>query len=174
MSAVDEMSGMWPRITDLDASRAVLTTEVVMKDAHFAAAVEEARTGLGEGGLPIGSVLVLDGEIVGRGHNLRVQKGSPIFHAEIAALEDAGRLTHEEYNRATIYTTLSPCIMCSGAMLRAGIREVVVGENRTVVGAEDLLKANGVTVDVLDDDECAELMAQFIARDPATWAEDRA
>lgn len=144
-----------------------------MHDEHFAAAVEEARAGLAEGGLPIGSTVVIDGTIVGRGHNQRVQLNSAILHAEMAALEDAGRRTHAEYGRATIYTTLSPCIMCAGAILRAGIPRVVVGENRTVLGSEDLLRANGVEVEVLDDEECAQLMAKFIAQDPATWAEDR-
>jgi len=144
-----------------------------MRDAAFQAAVDEARDGFAEGGLPIGSTIELDGEVIGRGRNLRVQKGSAVFHAEISALESAGRRTHEEYGRAVLYTTLSPCSMCAGAILRSGFRRVVVGENRTVMGFEDFLIEHGVEVVVLDDEECTALMAEFIARDPGTWAEDR-
>ena len=117
-----------------------------MSDPFLDAAIDEAGLGLAEGGIPIGSVLVLDGEIVGRGHNRRVQKGSPILHGEMDALENAGRLLAAEYRRSMIYTTLSPCHMCTGAILLYGIPKVVIGENRTFLGAEDLLRANGVDV----------------------------
>ena len=143
-----------------------------MADVFFLAAVNEARLGLAEGGVPIGSVLVLDGVIVGRGHNQRVQQGSVVLHAEMAALEDAGRLSAAEYRRSTLYTTLSPCAMCTGAALLYGIPRVVVGENRTVLGREDLLAEEGVVVEVLDDEACVELMTTFIAADPDLWNED--
>jgi len=143
-----------------------------MADVFFLAAVNEARLGLAEGGVPIGSVLVLDGVIVGRGHNQRVQQGSVVLHAEMAALEDAGRLSVAEYRRSTLYTTLSPCAMCTGAALLYGIPRVVVGENRTFLGREDLLAGGGVVVEVLDDEACVELMATFIAADPDLWNED--
>lgn len=136
------------------------------------AAVEEAELGLAEGGIPIGSVLVVDGEIVGRGHNRRVQRGSAILHGEMDALENAGRLTARSYRRSTIYTTLSPCHMCSGAILLYGIPRVVIGENRTFLGAEDLLRASGVALDVVDDSRCVDLMARFIAARPELWNED--
>ena len=143
-----------------------------MADVFFLAAVNEARLGLAEGGVPIGSVLVLDGVIVGRGHNQRVQQGSVVLHAEMAALEDAGRLSAAEYRRSTLYTTLSPCAMCTGAALLYGIPKVVVGENRTFLGREDLLAGEGVVVEVLDDEACVELMTTFIAADPDLWNED--
>ena len=143
-----------------------------MADVFFLAAVNEARLGLAEGGVPIGSVLVLDGVIVGRGHNQRVQQGSVVLHAEMAALEDAGRLSAAEYRRSTLYTTLSPCAMCTGAALLYGIPRVVVGENRTFLGREDLLAQGGVAVEVLDDEACVELMTRFIAADPDLWNED--
>ena len=143
-----------------------------MADVFFLAAVNEARLGLAEGGVPIGSVLVLDGVIVGRGHNQRVQQGSVVLHAEMAALEDAGRLSAAEYRRSTLYTTLSPCAMCTGAALLYGIPRVVVGENRTFLGREDLLAQGGVAVEVLDDEACVELMTTFIAADPDLWNED--
>lgn len=143
-----------------------------MADVFFLAAVNEARLGLAEGGVPIGSVLVLDGVIVGRGHNQRVQQGSVVLHAEMAALEDAGRLSVAEYRRSTLYTTLSPCAMCTGAALLYGIPRVVVGENRTFLGREDLLAQGGVAVEVLDDEACVELMTTFIAADPDLWNED--
>lgn len=143
-----------------------------MREAGFEVAVGEARSGLAEGGIPIGAALVLDGEVLGRGRNLRVQKDSAIFHAEISALEDAGRRSHAEYRRATVYTTLTPCIMCAGAIVRAGIGRVVIGENRTVTGAEDLLANYGIAFEVLDDVECAAMMAEFTAREPEIWAED--
>ncbi|HEX6947935.1 MAG TPA: nucleoside deaminase [Acidimicrobiia bacterium] len=138
----------------------------------FRAAVEEAKTGLAEGGIPIGSSLVIDGEVVGRGHNRRVQQGSAILHGEMDALENAGRLPASAYRRATIYTTLSPCHMCTGAILLYGIPHVVIGENRTFMGAEELLRQNGVTVEVLDDPECIALMESFIAANPDLWNED--
>lgn len=136
------------------------------------AAIEEAVHGRDEGGIPIGSALVIGGEIVGRGHNRRVQKSSPILHGEMDALEDAGRLAAGDYRRATIYTTLSPCDMCSGAILLYEIPHVVVGENRTFRGAEDHLISRGVVVDVLDDQRCVDLMAAFIAEHPDLWNED--
>jgi cytosine deaminase len=143
-----------------------------MTDAFFRAAVDEARLGLSEGGVPIGSVLVVDGVIVGRGHNQRVQQGSVVLHAEMAALEDAGRLPVADYRRSTLYTTLSPCAMCTGAALLYGIPRVVVGENRTFLGREDLLAAEGVVVEVVDDAGCIELMTTFIAANPDLWNED--
>ena len=143
-----------------------------MANVFFLAAVNEARLGLAEGGVPIGSVLVLDGVIVGRGHNQRVQQGSVVLHAEMAALEDAGRLSAAEYRRSTLYTTLSPCAMCTGAALLYGIPRVVVGENQTFLGREDLLAGEGVVVEVLDDEACVELMTTFIAADPDLWNED--
>lgn len=136
------------------------------------AAIDEAVAGASEGGIPIGSVLVVDGAMVGRGRNQRIQKGSPILHGEMDALENAGRLTAAEYRRATIYTTLSPCHMCSGAILLYEIPHVVIGENRTFMGAEDLLRDRGVRVEVLDSIECADLMTRFIADQPTIWNED--
>ena len=136
------------------------------------AAVDEARQGLAEGGIPIGSVLVHNGKIIGRGHNRRVQKGSTTLHGEMDALERAGRLPASAYRAATIYTTLSPCSMCSGAILLYGIPKVVVGENRTFLGAEEHLRANGVEVVVVDDPRCVDLMTEFIAAHPEAWNED--
>jgi creatinine deaminase len=136
------------------------------------AAIDEARMGFEEGGLPIGSVLVCDGKIIGRGRNRRVQDGSVIHHAEMNCLENAGRRTGDVYRRCTIYTTLSPCPMCSGAILLYGIGKCVVGENRTFMGPEDLLRAKGVELEVRGDGECRALMEAFIARSPAVWAED--
>lgn len=141
-------------------------------DPGMAAAIEEAETGRQEGGIPIGSALVIGGEITGRGHNRRVQQGSAILHGEMDALENAGRLPATSYREATIYTTLSPCEMCSGAILLYGIPHVVVGENRTFMGAEDLLRSRGVSVEVLDDGRCVELMNEFIASAPELWNED--
>ena len=143
-----------------------------MTEAFFRAAVDEALLGLSEGGVPIGSVLVVDGVIVGRGHNQRVQQGSVVLHAEMAALEDAGRLSVADYRRSTLYTTLSPCAMCTGAALLYGIPRVVVGENRTFLGREDLLAEEGVVVEVVDDAGCIELMTTFIAANPDLWNED--
>lgn len=140
--------------------------------AFLAAAVAEARQGLAEGGIPIGAALVVDDEIVATGHNRRVQMGSAIRHGETDALENAGRLPASTYARATMYTTLSPCHMCTGAILLYGIPRVVVGENRTFMGAEDLLREHGVEVVVLDDPECVEMMRKFIAEHPELWNED--
>lgn len=143
-----------------------------MLDRFLDAAIDEAGVGLAEGGIPIGSVLVLDDEIVGRGHNRRVQKGSPILHGEMDALEDAGRLVAAEYRRSIIYTTLSPCHMCTGAILLYDIPRVVIGENRTFLGAEDLLRDNGVEVVVVDDQRCVDMMTTFIEARPELWNED--
>lgn len=136
------------------------------------AALTEAQAGLAEGGIPIGSVLVHDGAIIGRGHNRRVQKGSPILHAEMDALENAGRRPAAVYARCTLYTTLSPCAMCTGAVLLYRIPRVVVGENSTFRGEEDLLRARGVIVDVLQDARCIDLMQRFIRERPELWNED--
>jgi len=141
-------------------------------DAFLDAAIAEAAAGLAEGGIPIGSVLVHDGRIVGRGHNRRVQKGSAILHGEMDALENAGRLPASVYKRSVIYTTLSPCPMCTGAILLYGIPRVIVGENRTFMGAEDLLRAKGVEVTVVQDERCIAMMERFIRARPALWNED--
>lgn len=144
-----------------------------MDDATFlAAAVAEARIGLSEAGIPIGSVLVVDGVIMGRGHNRRVQRGSPVLHAEMDALEDAGRLAAAAYRTATLYSTLSPCDMCSGAALLYGIPRIVVGENQTFRGPEDYVRSRGVEVVVLNDPDCVAMMNDFIARSPELWNED--
>ena len=136
------------------------------------AAIEEAEQGLREGGIPIGSVLVHQGKIIGRGHNRRVQKGSVVLHAEMDALENAGRQPARVYGECTIYTTLSPCAMCSGAILLYGIPRVVIGENQTFVGEEALLRSRGVVIDVLQDQRCIELMSKFIRSNPVLWNED--
>ncbi len=141
-------------------------------DRFLAAAIAEAQTGRSEGGIPIGSVLVIDDEIVGRGHNRRVQRGSVVLHGEMDCLENAGRLPAAAYRRSTIYTTLSPCDMCTGAILLYGIPRVVVGENRTFVGGEALLRSRGIEVDVVDDRECVTLMRDFITAHPSLWNED--
>lgn len=141
-------------------------------DAFMQAAIDEARQGRDEGGIPIGSVLVHDGRILGRGHNRRVQQGSAILHGEMDALERAGRLPASIYRESTLYTTLSPCSMCSGAILLYGIGHVIVGENTTFMGEEDLLRSRGVRVDVLGDDTCIALMREFIAARPELWNED--
>lgn len=141
-------------------------------DEFFKAALEEARQGLAEGGIPIGSVLVHRGKIIGRGHNRRVQKSSAILHGEMDALEDAGRRPASVYRESVLYTTLSPCPMCSGAILFYGIPTVVVGENQTFMGAEDLLRSRGVSVEVLQDEDCIRLMQDFIRAKPALWNED--
>lgn len=141
-------------------------------DPFLQAAIEEARLGLREGGIPIGSVLVHDGRIIGRGHNRRVQQGSAILHGEMDAFENAGRQPARVYRESVLYTTLSPCAMCSGAILLYGIPKVVVGENRTFLGEEALLRSRGVTVEVLQDPDCIALMREFIARHPRLWNED--
>ncbi len=143
-----------------------------MSDPFLDAAIEEAEQGLAEGGIPIGSVLVVDVEIVGRGHNQRIQRSSAVLHAEMDCLENAGRLSASEYRRAIIYTTLSPCDMCTGAILLYGIPRVVVGENQTFLGGEALLSARNVEVEVLDDQRCVDLMTAFIAARPEVWNED--
>lgn len=141
-------------------------------DEFMQAAIEEAKQGLAEGGIPIGSVLVIDGQIVGRGHNRRVQRGSAILHAEMDCLENAGRLLAKEYQRAVLYSTLSPCDMCSGTVLLYKIPKVVIGENRTFQGPEDYVRSRGVELVILDDPECIRLMEQFIAARPELWNED--
>lgn len=141
-------------------------------DPFMQAAIEEAQKGLAEGGIPIGSVLVINNQIVGRGHNQRVQKGSCVLHAEMDCLENAGRLKAADYRRATLYSTLSPCDMCSGTVLLYGIKKVVIGENRTFKGPEDYVRSRGVELDLRDDAQCKQLMLDFIARQPALWNED--
>lgn len=141
-------------------------------DPFFAAAIAEAEQGLREGGIPIGSVLVSEGRIVGRGHNRRVQEGSAVLHGEMDALENAGRLPAVVYRGATLYTTLSPCAMCSGAILLYGIPRVVIGENRTFRGEEDLLAARGIALEVRQDPTCIRLITEFIRAHPDLWNED--
>ena len=141
-------------------------------DAYLAAAIEEARKSLSAGWIPIGSVLVVDGEIVGRGHNQRIQKGSPVLHAEMDCLENTGRLTATSYRKATLYSTLSPCDMCSGAILLYGIPKVIVGENQAFQGPEDYLRSRGVEVEVLNDNDCIRMMRDFILENPELWNED--
>ena len=141
-------------------------------DKYLSAAIEEARKGLAAGGIPIGSVLVIDGEIVGRGHNQRIKKGSSVLHAEMDCLENAGRLTASDYRNAVLYSTLSPCDMCSGAILLYDIPKIVVGENRTFQGPEDYLRSRGVELEILDDEECREMMRDFIATNSSLWNED--
>jgi len=136
------------------------------------AAIDEARLGLAEGGIPIGSVLVIDDQIVGRGHNRRVQKGSAILHAEMDAIENAGRLTASDYRRAALYSTLSPCDMCSGTALLYRIPRIVIGEHQTFRGPEDYLRTRGVELEIVDDPECKRLMQQFIREHPRLWNED--
>ena len=143
-----------------------------MADPYLRAAIDEAAAGGREGGIPIGSVLVHEGRIVGRGHNRRVQQGSAILHGEMDALERAGRLPAATYRASVLYTTLSPCAMCTGAILLYGIPHVIVGENRTFMGEEDLLRARGVRVEVMQDDECIRMMREFIAAHPGLWNED--
>ena len=143
-----------------------------MQAAFLDAAIEEARQGRAEGGIPIGSVLVIDDRIVGRGHNRRVQRGSSVLHAEMDCLENAGRLPAADYRRAVLYSTLSPCDMCSGAILLYGIPQVVIGENRTFRGPEDYLLARGVELEIADSAECFRLMQEFIEAKPALWNED--
>ncbi len=141
-------------------------------DRFLKMAVEEARLGLAEGGIPIGSVLVIGDKVVGRGHNRRVQKGSAILHAEMDCLENAGRLTPTDYRRAVLYSTLSPCDMCSGTALLYRIPRIVIGENRTFQGPEDYVRSRGVQLEIADDAECIQLMRDFIAASPELWNED--
>jgi creatinine deaminase len=150
-----------------------MTTSAVDDDRGFLeAAKAQARQGRQEGGIPIGGALVVEGQVVGAGHNRRVQLGSPIRHGETDALEQAGRLPAATYRRSTMYTTLSPCDMCTGAILLYEIPRVVIGENRTFMGGEDYLRARGVEVVVLDDPECVAMMEEFIAASPELWNED--
>lgn len=141
-------------------------------DKFLQAAIDEAKKGLASGGIPIGSVLVIDGEIVGRGHNQRVQKGSTVLHAEMDCLENTGRIKAADYRRATLYSTLSPCDMCSGTVLLYGIPKVVIGENRTFCGPEEYVESRGVELEVLDNAECYQLMQSFIKNNPELWNED--
>ena len=143
-----------------------------MADEFMKAAIAEAEAGAREGGIPIGSVLVHDGRIIGRGHNRRVQRGSAVLHGEMDALENAGRLPAKVYRESVLYTTLSPCAMCSGAILLYGIGHVVIGENQTFLGEEELLRSRGVQLDVRDNAECIQLMRDFIAAYPELWNED--
>ncbi len=141
-------------------------------DKYLEAAIEEAKTGMAAGGIPIGSVLVIDDQIVGRGHNQRVQKDSAVLHAEMDCLENAGRITATDYRRATLYSTLSPCDMCSGAALLYGIPRIVIGENHTFCGPEGYVKSRGVEVVVVDNQKCRQLMETFIKNNPELWNED--
>ena len=141
-------------------------------DIFMQAAIAEAQQGLAEGGIPIGSVLVHQGQIIGRGHNQRVQQGSAIRHGEMDALENAGRLPAQTYREAVLYTTLSPCSMCSGAIVLYGIGRVVIGENQTFMGEEDWLRERGVQIEVRQDESCVSLMRNFIANQPQLWNED--
>lgn len=141
-------------------------------DKFMQAAIEEAKQGLAEGGIPIGSVIVHEGKIIGRGHNRRVQQGSVVLHGEMDAFENAGRQPAKVYQGCTLYTTLSPCPMCSGAILLYGIKKVIVGENKTFMGDEDLLRSRGVAVTVLQDETCIQLMKDFIDAKPELWNED--
>ena len=146
--------------------------ETSARDTFLEAAIGEAQLGVSEGGIPIGSVLVHQGRILGRGHNRRVQKGSAILHGEMDALENAGRLAASIYRECILYTTLSPCAMCSGAILLYGIPRVIVGENRTFIGEEELLRSRGVSVEVLQDDQCIAMMDDFIQKNAQLWNED--
>jgi creatinine deaminase len=141
-------------------------------DLFLEIAIEEARQGFREGGIPIGSVLVIDGKITGRGHNRRVQKGSAILHAEMDCIENAGRLNASDYKKATLYTTLSPCDMCSGTVLLYKIPRIIIGENQTYQGPEDYLRLRGVELTILKNQECIQLMKEFISTNPSLWNED--
>ncbi len=141
-------------------------------DPFLKAALEEARLGLAEGGIPIGSVLVIEGRIAGRGHNRRVQRGSAILHAEMDCIENAGRLTFQDYRRSVLYSTLSPCDMCSGTALLYKIPKIIIGENKTFQGPEEYLRSRGVTLEIIQDPECIRLMQQFIRSKPELWNED--
>jgi creatinine deaminase len=142
------------------------------RNQFLQAAIEEARQGLAEGGIPIGSVIVHRDKIIGRGHNRRVQKGSSILHGEMDALENAGRQSAALYRESVLYTTLSPCSMCSGAILLYGIPRVIIGENKTFMGEEELLRSRGVALEVLQNDECIHMMEDFIHKNPRLWDED--
>ena len=155
----------------MNKTNSLLNNGLIM-DKFMQAAIEEAQMGLEEGGIPIGSVIVHNGKIIGRGHNRRVQKGSAILHGEMDALENAGRQPASVYKESVLYTTLSPCPMCSGAILLYGIPKVIIGENKTFMGDEELLKSRGVKVEVVDDKTCIDLMTKFINDKPALWNED--
>jgi cytosine deaminase len=155
-----------------DVPATAASGEKLHMDPFLHAAIDEAKQGLAEGGIPIGSVLVIEGQIVGRGHNRRVQRGSAILHAEMDCLENAGRLTARDYRRAVLYSTLSPCDMCSGTALLYRIPKVVIGENRTFQGPEDYVRSRGVVLEIRDDPECLRLMREFIAARPELWNED--
>ena len=142
------------------------------KDQFFQIAIEEARQGLVEGGIPIGSVIVHGNQIIGRGHNRRVQKGSSILHGEMDALENTGRRSAAVYRECVLYTTLSPCSMCSGAILLYGIPRVIIGENKTFMGEEELLRSRGVAIEVVQSEECIRMMEEFIRKNPRLWDED--
>lgn len=141
-------------------------------DQYMQAAIAEAEAGLAEGGIPIGAVLVYQGRIIGRGHNRRIQKGSAILHGEMDALENAGRQPAQVYRESVLYTTLSPCPMCSGAIVLYGIPKLVIGENRSFMGEEAWLQSRGVDIKVLQNERCIDIMAEFIARNPGLWNED--
>ena len=141
-------------------------------DPFLQSAIEEAKLGLAEGGIPIGSVIVHGNKIIGRGHNRRAQKGSSILHGEMDALENAGRQSAAVYRQCVLYTTLSPCSMCSGAILLYGIPRVIIGEDKTFMGEEDLLRSRGVTLEVVQSDECIRMMEEFIRKNPTLWNED--
>ena len=141
-------------------------------DSFLAEAIAEAESGLAEGGIPIGSVLVYQGKIIGRGHNRRIQRGSAVLHGEMDALENAGRLSASVYTQSVLYTTLSPCAMCSGAILLYRIPRVIIGENVTFLGEEELLQSRGVVLEVLQESRCIELMKSFIVKNPLLWNED--
>lgn len=141
-------------------------------DPFLHTAIEQAREGLSQGGIPIGSVLVVDGTIVGRGYNKRIQESNPILHAEMDCLRNAGRLTAPDYKRSTLYSTLSPCDMCSGAVLLYKIPRIIIGENRTFRGPEDYLRSRGVEINILDNPECFRLMQEFVNNNPSLWNED--
>ena len=143
-----------------------------MRDPFLQAAIDEAKTGLSEGGIPIGSVIVHRGKIIGRGHNMRVQQGNPLLHGEMSAFQDAGRQPAAVYRECVLYTTLSPCPMCSGTSLLYKIPRIVIGENTTFLGAEDWLRQSGVELQVLQDPECIRMMNDFIAAHPVLWNED--
>jgi creatinine deaminase len=160
------------RLAPSVSSRIAVCASVSGVDEFMRAAIDEARQGLSEGGIPIGSVVVHQGRILGRGHNRRVQQGSVVLHGEMDALERGGRQPASVYRECTLYTTLSPCAMCTGAILLYGIPRVVIGENRTFMGEEDLLRARGVIVEVLQDPECERLLGDFIRAHPELWAED--
>ncbi len=145
---------------------------MIFMNDFLRAAIEEARQGMLEGGIPIGSVIVHGGKIIGRGHNRRVQRGSAILHGEMDALENAGRQPASVYRESILYTTLSPCSMCSGAILLYGIPRVIVGENKTFMGEEELLRSRGVSVDILQNEECTQMMQEFIRKNPGLWSED--